>query len=91
MAIVVTTVMAIVITTATAIYLNVILHLCNAKWLLRAFGGRRSKKLRGRLLALRSRQGFRKQEYYGVMVFFLFSGAGTEVGRLSRANYYFIS
>ena len=40
-----------------------ILCLYNAKCFLRAFGGRRSKKLRGRLLVLRSRQGFRKQKY----------------------------
>ena len=60
MIIVVITVMVIIIIIATVIYLNVILCLCNAKWLLRAFGGRRSKKLRGRLLALRFRQGFRK-------------------------------
>ena len=41
----------------------VILYLCNAKCLLRTFDDVPDKILRGRLLVLRSRQGFCKKEY----------------------------
>ena len=55
-------VIAIIIITATVIYLIVVLCLYNAKCFLRVMGGDSDKKLQGRLLVLRSRQGFCKKE-----------------------------
>lgn len=61
--------MVIVVTNATAVYLSVILCLYNAKYLLRAFGGRCSKKWRRWLSNESSRKGFCKEEYVMRIIF----------------------